>query len=217
MEIQKINPHNYLNHIPPKKKEVDFKGFLRLPKVINRDKFIEKPVVRKSATGFLSSINSYFKEYTENINHTYKHKIIFAAIEKELYGKNSIDSITHDLDKLIMYILGFPKETVSRVHRAHSEHHVESGKSLNLRSVVCDNIASSPYFKPEKKYGVRDYFEKSSELQRVEGLRDKFVELNFGENLNVKEIKEKSLDKSYGFKGALHTSLKSIIILLSIL
>ena len=80
---------------------------------------------------------------------------VFALIEKELYGKRSIDSYTHDADKMILYLLGFPKSFVSKFHREHSVHHVESGKKPNLRSMLCDNIASSPEFKPEKKNSLR--------------------------------------------------------------
>ena len=87
-----------------------------------------------------------FNTYTSNIQRTYKHKVTYALIEKELFGKNTKDSITHDLDKLILFILGFPRKFISSIHRKHSEHHLESNKPLNLRSIVCDNIALSPYF-----------------------------------------------------------------------
>ena len=213
MEISKITPYSYFTSVPPKRKEdLNFKGNLRLIKM-GSDEFIKKPVVRKSATGFLNRIKNFFKEYTENVKRTYEHKIVFAIIEKELYGKNSIDSITHDLDKLVLYALGFPKSFVSRFHRAHSEHHVESGKKLNLRSVVCDNIASSPDFKPKKKYRLRDYFQISPELQKIEGLEEVLKKYNFGEDLNFEKVKEKSSKKYHGAKAVFNVASKAAIIL----
>ena len=172
-----------------------------------------KPVVRKSATGFLNSVTNYFKSYTENIKQTYEHKIIFAIVEKELYGKNTIDSLTHDLDKLILYSLGFPKKFVSSFHRAHSQHHTESGKKLNLRSVICDNIASSPDFKPKKQYSLRDYFQRNENLQHVEGLKEKLEEYNYGECLNFNNIKAKREEEYHGPKGTLKILFKTLLLL----
>jgi hypothetical protein len=58
------------------------------------DKFVRRPVANKSATGLLGfaikgfeAIKTYAKQYKKNITHTYDHKVIFALIEKELYGK----------------------------------------------------------------------------------------------------------------------------------
>ena len=86
---------------------------------LTADKFVKGPVASKNATGpdgFIKGKNStigVFINYRKNLEHTYEHKKVFAIVEKELFGKNSIDSITHDLDKLIMYAMGFPKSIVS--------------------------------------------------------------------------------------------------------
>ena len=107
---------------------------------VNADKFVRRPVATKSATGLLGlvkrckdSVVNYAKNYVKNIQHTYDHKVVFAIVEKEVFGKNSIDSITHDLDKLVLYMLGCPKSLVSKIHRNISEHHATSGKKMNLR------------------------------------------------------------------------------------
>ena len=99
--------------------------------------------------------------------------------------------MTHDLDKLILYTLGFPKSFVSKFHRQISVHHTESGKGMNLRSMLCDNIASSPEFKPEKKKSLREYFNTSEELQKVAGFRELLEKYNYGENLDFDAIKAK--------------------------
>jgi hypothetical protein len=175
------------------------------------DIFITRPDANKSASGLLSSDNiftrcknavvKYCKDYKKNIQHTYDHKVVFALIEKELYGRNSIDSLTHDADKLIMYLLGFPKSVVSKVHRKISVHHPESGKQLNLRSMLCDNIASSPQFKPEKKYSLREYYKISKELQEIPGFAELLHKYNFGDNIDFSRIKAMKRCKYNGFVG----------------
>ena len=207
MEVNKIMSHSYYNYTPPKRRDLHFQGQMR--QIIKA-----KPVVRQNTTGFLSPVVKYLKSYAENIRETYEHKIIFAIIEKELYGSNSVDSLTHDLDKLVLYVLGFPKKFVSKFHRAHSEHHVESGKQLNLRSMICDNIASSPEFKPKKQYPLRDYFQRNEGLQHIKGLKEKLEEYNFGENLDFNEIKMKSKEKYHGAKGTANILFKASALLI---
>ena len=168
------------------------------------DVFVKKPVVKENATGFsaiMSKLRSYAKNYTRNIKHTYDHKIIFALVEKELFGKNSIDSFTHDLDKMILYILGFPKKFVSDFHRKHSVHHPESGKRPNLKSMLCDNIASSPEFKPEKKLSLREHYKTCKGLQSVIGLKSFLEKYNYGEDLNFTKINAEKNRKYQGMRG----------------
>ena len=165
------------------------------------DILVKRPVASKNATGLLgliskykNSVVNYLQNYKKNLKHTFDHKIIFALVEKELFGYNSIDSVTHDLDKLILYSMGFPKSVVTKFHRNISVHHVESGKKNNLRSMLCDNIASSPEFKPEKKKSLRDHYNSCKELQNVEGFYQILEKYNYGENLDFNAIKaEKDL------------------------
>ena len=219
MDIKcKTNPYYFIT--PSPKETPSFSGaqsasrvFVRASECVktNRlaglceDKFVRRPVANKSATGLLgyvakfhSKVKDYLKNYKKNIIHTYDHKVIFALIEKELFGKNSIDSITHDLDKLILYTLGFPKSFVSKFHRQISVHHTESGKKNNLRSMLCDNIASSPEFKPEKKKSLRDYYNSNEALQNVAGFREILEKYNYGEDLDFNKIKaRKEVQESY--------------------
>ena len=150
-----------------------------------------------------NKIAAFFSTYVENIRHTIEHKRYFALIEKELFGSRSIDSYTHDADKLILYILGFPKKFVSKFHRKHSAHHFESHKHPNLRSMLCDNIASSPEFKPEKKLPLRDHFYSSKELQSIEGFEDILKRYNFGENLDFQKIKQAKSNQGIQIKAIL--------------
>ncbi len=172
------------------------------------DIFVKRPDATKSASGLLSfkekvikPIVKFAKEYRENIRHTYDHKVVYALVEKELFGRNTINSVTHDADKMIMYMLGFPKKVVGKIHRAHSEHHIESGKHMNLKSMLCDMVASSPDYKPEKKYSLREFFNRSEELQNLKGFKELLEKYNFGENIDSKKIKMIKNLKYSGAKG----------------
>lgn len=192
---------------------------------VDRDIYaIKRPNAVKSAFGLLSfdgrlrrigdSIVGYCRSYKENIVHTYDHKVIYGLIAKELYGHQTFDSITHDADKMILYLLGFPKSFVSAFHRKHSSHHVESGKKLNLYSMLCDNIASSPEFKPEKKHSLRDYYNKSEELQNVKGFKELLLKYNFGEDLDFAKIKRMKNLRYDGVLGFCKVAMRSALLLL---
>lgn len=208
--------YNAYNVHPPRPKEVDFQGVAKLKRAPESvDIFVRRPIADKKATGlrgFMRKVKIYAKNYVRNIQHTYDHKIVFAMVEKELFGKNSIDSLTHDLDKLILYALGFPKSFVSDWHRKHSVHHVESGKKPNLRSMICDNIASSPEFKPEKKKSLREHFNTCPSLQKVKGFREILEKYNFGENLDFDKIKTEKARKYAGLHGIALIATKTLLL-----
>ena len=148
MDIKcKTNPYYFVT--PSPKETISSRGAhvrtkaiensaVRISAGLCEDIIVKSPVASKSATGLLAlgnkiknKFSTYIKNYKKNIMHTYDHKIVFALVEKQLFGKYSIDSLTHDLDKLILYILGFPKSFVSKFHRNNSVHHTESGKQNN--------------------------------------------------------------------------------------
>lgn len=190
----------------------------------NGDIYVRRPDAVKNASGLfgirnrlnnlVETVSEFKKSYKKNIKHTYEHKIVFALIEKELYVHHTIDSYTHDTDKMILYLLGFPKSFVSKFHREHSVHHVESGKKMNLRSMLCDNIASSPEFKPEKKNSLRDYYAISKELQSVPGFGEMLKKYNFGENIDFAKIKQMKASKFEGTKGLVRAAMKAILLLI---
>lgn len=189
--------------LPPRdlRKSVDI--FVRRPADAERAAGLSgiKPVLIKPKTSVLQKIGNYAKNYVKNIKHTYEHKVVFALVERELFGGNTIDSVTHDLDKMILYLLGFPKSFVSKFHRTHSAHHPESGKTMNLRSMLCDNIASSPEFKPEKKRSLREHYKTCKMLQNVDGFKNVLERYNYGENLNFQKINEEKDSKYMNLKG----------------
>lgn len=178
---------------------------------------MKRPDACENASGLfgfkriVNGIRNYVKAYKKNIQHTFDHKLVFALVERELFGKPSFDSFTHDADKMILYLLGFPKSFVSRYHRTISVHHTESGKKMNLRSMLCDNIASSPEFKPEKKKSLREHFSTSKELQSVSGFKELLEKYNFGENLDFNKIKAIKAQKYKDIKGLGRSVVKMLI------
>lgn len=220
MELKCNINHYYRSNLtqPPKPTGNSFYGYASANRLCeSADIFMRRPIADKSAIGlrgFSEKIKNYAKNYVKNIEHTYDHKLVFAIVEKELFGKNSIDSLTHDADKLILYTLGFPKSFVSKWHREHSVHHTESGKTANLRSMICDNIASSPEFKPEKKKSLREYYNSSKELQSVKGFGELLEKFNYGEDLNFAKIKKQKNIKYRGFVGMAIATAKTFALLL---
>ena len=216
MEI-KCNFHsNKMNYgyAPIKDRAIPFRGQgepLLREVCESADKFVKRPVATTSATGLnvisrnvnkvVFPVVNYAINYVKNIKHTYEHKVTFAMIEKELYGKYSIDSLTHDLDKLVLYILGFPRSFVSKFHRRHSEHHVESHKKLNLKSMLCDNVASTD---KKDKLPLRVYYNSSEELQSVEGFKQLLEKYNYGENIDFDKIHIQKKKRRNAIAGALH-------------
>lgn len=220
MELKCNINHYYRSNLtqPPKPTGNSFHGYASANRLCeSADIFMRRPIADKSAIGlrgFSEKIKNYAKNYVKNIEHTYDHKLVFAIVEKELFGKNSIDSLTHDADKLILYTLGFPKSFVSKWHREHSVHHTESGKTANLRSMICDNIASSPEFKPEKKKSLREHYKSSKELQSVKGFGELLEKFNYGEDLNFAKIKKQKNIKYRGFVGMAIATAKTFALLL---
>ena len=221
MELKcNINPYFYGRYEKtPIAQGRTFRGAVSANKVGKcADIFMKRPVADNNASGlcgFLNPIKKYAKNYVKNVKHTYEHKLVFAMVEKELFGHNSIDALTHDADKMIMYLLGFPKSFVSKWHRKHSVHHTESGMRPNLRSMLCDNIASSPEFKPEKKLSLREHYKTSKELQGVRGFGDILEKYNYGESLDFNKIKAQKNAKYNGFAGIVLAAAKTVMLLLT--
>ena len=240
MDIKcRTNPYYFLT--PSPMEAINFQGAGKTSKIVERacanmmsevksglnaglceDKFVRRPVASKSATGLLgliskckNSVVEYAKNYKKNLEHTFDHKIVFALIERELYGTNSIDSITHDLDKLVLYAIGLPKSVVTKLHRNISVHHTESGKENNLRSMLCDNIASSPEFKPEKKKSLREHYNTCKELQKVEGFAELLEKYNYGENIDFNAIKTEKNLKLNSYHGVVALLLNLVAVVYS--
>ena len=119
----------------------------------------EKTWTEDSKKPFSQRLKEYFTGYTKRIDYTWQHKKAFLKVEKDLYGKNTLGGYCHDLDKLIMYILGVPKKLAHDIHVATAPHHIRNGKIKAPEKAVID-WESARYTKPDKPLSARDFYEK---------------------------------------------------------
>lgn len=63
--------------------------------------------------------------FKENFKWTWKHKLAFLKVEKELLGKNTLRGYLHDADKLFLYLI-FSKKRTHKIHRAYAKHHIKN-------------------------------------------------------------------------------------------
>ena len=128
-------------------------------------------------------IRNYWNQYTYNIKRTHRHKVAYAVDEYKQFGYNTVDCITHDTDKMVMYLLGVPHDIVVKIHRAISEHHIENNRKKNIKSMFIDIHCSGE--KPDKQTPFREYFYKNKPLQNTNGLGTLAKKKNFGENVPI--------------------------------
>ena len=119
----------------------------------------EKTWQENSKKPFSQRLKEYFTGYTKRIDYTWQHKKAFLKVERDLYGKNTLGGYCHDLDKLIMYILGVPKKLAHDIHVATAPHHIRNGKIKAPEKAVID-WESARYTKPDKPLSARDFYEK---------------------------------------------------------
>lgn len=72
-----------------------------------------------------------YKDFIRFEKYTWRHKVAFLKVERELLGHNTSRGYAHDLDKLLLlypaaFITGHDKKWVQKTHRAHNRHHMEN-------------------------------------------------------------------------------------------
>ena len=78
---------------------------------------------------------------------------------------------------------------------------------MNLRSILCDNIASCPEFKPEKTKSLREHYFTSTALQAINGLGPLLEAHHFGEDIDFNKINEEKEQKFHGTIGFIKSLL----------
>jgi hypothetical protein len=63
------------------------------------------------------------KERLRRIKELTKHKVAFFKYEKKILGKHTLRGLTHDLDKLLLYLTPLPIKYVRARHKARARHH----------------------------------------------------------------------------------------------
>lgn len=123
---------------------------------------------------FKENLKNYFLDYPKRIRYTWVHKKAYLKLEKELTGKNTLRGYLHDLDKLIMYIIGVPKEIAHNIHVSTAPHHKRNGKVKYPKGAVID-WECSRFTKPDKPWSAREFYERSCpKMPEVEEFLDKF-------------------------------------------
>ena len=119
-------------------------------------------------------LNDYFRGYPKRIKYTWQHKKAYLEMERKLTGGNTFRGYLHDLDKLIMYVLGFPKKLAHNIHVALSSHHIRNNSVKHPEDAVIDwECARST--KPDKPYTARQYYEKfCPKIPEIEEALNKF-------------------------------------------
>ena len=99
----------------------------------------------------------YRKENIGAIKYTKEHRKAFKKIEKEILGHNTIRSIVHDLDKVILYNV-WPHKKVKNFHRTTARHHIESRVKKNRADYIEMIIdwECARYTKPDKPLNAYD-------------------------------------------------------------
>lgn len=91
----------------------------------------------------------------ERIKYTRQHRKAFRIIEKQLLGRNTIRSLFHDLDKLVLYRF-FDYKKVHNWHRNHSKHHSIKAKTHNDFVQMVIDWECARYTKPDKPLNARE-------------------------------------------------------------
>jgi len=89
------------------------------------------------------------------IINTIKHKKAFFMVEKQLLGGNTLSGYLHDIDKLFLYLLPLKINTIRKIHRKYSKHHVESIRKKNYVEMVID-WECARFTKPDKPLDAYD-------------------------------------------------------------
>lgn len=99
----------------------------------------------------------YRKENIGAIKYTLEHRKAFRKIEKELLGYNTIRSLFHDVDKVILYNI-WPHKKVKHFHRSTARHHVENNikKTRNDYIEMIIDWECARYTKPDKPLNAYD-------------------------------------------------------------
>lgn len=96
------------------------------------------------------------KGFKKDFMYTWKHKKAILEVEKEIFGRNTIDGYLHDVDKLFLYLI-FTKKETSKIHRKYSKHH--TGNHKNEKDIVNALIDwdSARRTKPDKQETPKQY------------------------------------------------------------
>lgn len=98
----------------------------------------------------------YRKQNIGAIKYTKEHRKAFRKIEKKVLGRNTLRSIVHDLDKVILYNF-LEHSKVKKIHRITARHHdnkIKKNKNDYIEMIIDWECAR--YTKPDKPLNAYD-------------------------------------------------------------
>ena len=95
----------------------------------------------------------------DRITYTLKHRKAFRQVEKQLLGHNTIRSLFHDLDKVILYNF-FDYKAVHNFHRKHTRHHELKAHTHNDYVQMVIDWECARFTKPDKPLNARETLDK---------------------------------------------------------
>lgn len=116
---------------------------------------IPKITISQQKNNYKSTLN-----YFGRINYTFQHRKAYRKVEKELTGRNSLKGYFHDLNKVVMYVLGLPTKKAHNIHQKLSPHHVKNGKVKDAVSAIID-WECARLTKPDKSLSAFKYYKKT--------------------------------------------------------
>lgn len=96
------------------------------------------------------------------IKYTFKHKLAFLKVEKDLLGRNTFDGYTHDLGKLLMLIFCpfISINKIKKIHDKRAKHHNAKTRMDYIQKVI--DYECAHYTKADKQLSARNWVEKDS-------------------------------------------------------
>lgn len=90
----------------------------------------------------------------DRIIYTLKHRKAFRQVEKQLLGYNTVRSLFHDLDKVILYCF-FDYKIVHNFHRKYMKHHAAKAHSHSDYVQMVIDWECARYTKSDKPLNAR--------------------------------------------------------------
>ena len=93
----------------------------------------------------------------ERLVYTLRHKVAIVSLERRLLGKTSIRILLHDMDKVVMLLIGLKFDWVKKLHRKIAAHHQVSPTSSHavVQEAVLD-WECARFTKPDKPLNARE-------------------------------------------------------------
>lgn len=120
-------------------------------------------------------LKSHMHERLRRIKSLIRHKIAFFKWEKKITGRHTIRGITHDLGKLIMFLLPFKIQYVRDYHKKHAKHHNAKTIKDYIEKLVdyeCARFTKRNSSLTAKEYIAIKYDETSTEYKTLMFLAD---------------------------------------------